>query len=77
MINVSVRGTEITLEISRKVNLIEQISYTSGKIIGFILWVLFELDWGQLTVIWNRGDLWAILRNCKSEVRWPRLGVYF
>lgn len=77
MINVSVRGTEITPEISRKVNLIEQISYISGKSIGSVLWVLFELDWGQLTVMWKRGDLWAILRNCKSEVRWSRLGVYF
>lgn len=55
MINVSVRGTEITLDCSRKVNLIEQISYTSGKSIGSILWVLFELDWGQLTVIWKKG----------------------
>ena len=69
MINVSVRGTEITPDCSRKVNLIEQISYTSGKSIGSILWVLFELDWGQLTVIWKKGELWAILRNCKSKAR--------
>lgn len=69
MINVSVRGTEITLDnCSRKVNLIEQISYTSGKALvpysGF-----FELDWGQLTMTYEKGKLRAILRNCKSKVR--------
>ena len=69
MINVSVRETEITLDRSRKVNLIEQISYTSGKSIGSILWVLFELDWGQLKVIWKKGELRAVLRNWKSKVR--------
>lgn len=69
MINVSVRETEITLDRSRKVNLIGQISYTSDKSIGSILWVLFELDWGQLTVIRKKGDLRAILRNCRSKVR--------
>lgn len=47
MIRVSVRKTEIILDLSRKVNLIERISYTIGKIVDFILWVLFVLDWGQ------------------------------
>lgn len=69
MIRVSVRKTEIILDLSRKVNLIERISYTIGKIVDFILWVLFVLDWGQLTMIWKMSDLWAILWNCKNKVR--------
>ena len=69
MIHVSVRKTEITLDLSRKVNLIERISYAIGKIVDSILWVLFVLDWGQLTVIWKMSDLWAILWNCKNKVR--------
>lgn len=69
MIRVSVRKTEIILDLSRKVNLIEQISYTIGKIVDFILWVLFILDWGQLTMIWKMSDLWAILWNYKNKVR--------